>query len=126
MLHDLHAHRRKGVLFALGLDHNIDFPAANDTEQRLPVPAVHRVCVRAGLLGGARLPPNAPRCPAVASDRISPETPARSAAVGVGAFASVLRQRATSPPTITKTPRLSGRGNTLRVASVSTNLRGRR
>ena len=41
MLYDLDAHRRKGVLFALGLDHNIAFPAANDTEQRLPVPAVH-------------------------------------------------------------------------------------
>lgn len=52
MLYDLDAHRRKGVLFALGLDHNVGLSAANDAEQRLPVPAVHRVCVRAGLLGG--------------------------------------------------------------------------
>jgi hypothetical protein len=51
MLHDLHAHRRKGVLVAFGLDHNIGFPAANDTEQRLPVPAVHRLRVCAGLIG---------------------------------------------------------------------------
>ena len=41
MLHDLDAHRRKGVLFALGLDHNVGLSAANDAEQRLPVPAVH-------------------------------------------------------------------------------------
>ena len=52
MLYDLHAHRRKGLLFALGLDHHVGFPAANAAEQRLPVAAVHRVCVRAGLLGG--------------------------------------------------------------------------
>src|SRR5215204_2141454 len=31
---------------------HIGFPAANAAEQRLPVSAVHRVCVRAGLLGG--------------------------------------------------------------------------
>jgi hypothetical protein len=41
MLYDLDAHRRKGVLFALGLDHNVGRPAANDAEQRLPVSAVH-------------------------------------------------------------------------------------
>jgi hypothetical protein len=41
MLYDLDAHRRKGVLFALGLDHNVGLSAANDAEQRLPVPAVH-------------------------------------------------------------------------------------
>jgi hypothetical protein len=52
MLYDLHAHRRKGMLFALGLDHNVGFTAANDAEQYLPVSAIHRVCVRAGLLGG--------------------------------------------------------------------------
>jgi hypothetical protein len=34
------------------------------------------------ILGGAGLPLNAPRCPAVAADRISPEGPAWSAAVG--------------------------------------------
>ena len=41
MLYDLDAHRRKGVLFALGLDHNVGRSAANDAEQRLPVPAVN-------------------------------------------------------------------------------------
>jgi hypothetical protein len=49
MLYDLHAHRRKGLLFALGLDHHVGFPAANAAEPRLPVSAVHRVCVRVGL-----------------------------------------------------------------------------
>jgi hypothetical protein len=51
MLYDLYAHWRKGLLFSLGLDHHVGFPAANADEQRLPVSAVHRVCVRAGLLG---------------------------------------------------------------------------
>ena len=41
MLYDLDAHRRKGVLFALGLDHNVGLSAANDAEQRLPVPPIH-------------------------------------------------------------------------------------
>ena len=41
MLYDLDAHRRKGVLFALGLDHNVGLFAANDAEQRLPVPPIH-------------------------------------------------------------------------------------
>jgi hypothetical protein len=41
MLYDLDAHRRKGVLLALCLDHNVGLSAANDAEQRLPVPAVH-------------------------------------------------------------------------------------
>jgi hypothetical protein len=40
MLYDLEARRRKGVLFALGLDHNVGLSAANDAEQRLPVPAL--------------------------------------------------------------------------------------
>src|SRR5829696_6240272 len=51
---------------------------------------------------------------------------ARIFSLGVGAFSSVLRQRAIFSPTITKTPRPESRGNNLRVASVSTNLRGRR
>jgi len=33
MLYDLHAHRRKGLLFALGRDHHIGFPAANAAER---------------------------------------------------------------------------------------------
>ena len=41
MLYDLDAHRRKGVLFALGLDHNVGLSVACDAEQSLPVPAVH-------------------------------------------------------------------------------------
>ena len=41
MLYDLDAHRRKDVLFALGLDHNVVLSAANDAEQHLPVPPIH-------------------------------------------------------------------------------------
>jgi hypothetical protein len=41
MLYDLDAHRGKGVLFALGLDHNVGLSAANDAEQRMPDPAIH-------------------------------------------------------------------------------------
>jgi hypothetical protein len=52
MLYDLHAQRRKGVLFTLGLDHHVSLPTVNGTEQRPPVPVVHRVCVRTGLFGG--------------------------------------------------------------------------
>jgi hypothetical protein len=50
MLYDLHTHGRKGVFFALGLDHHVSLPTANDAEQRLPVPTVHRVRVRTSLL----------------------------------------------------------------------------
>jgi hypothetical protein len=38
------------VFFALGLDHHVSLPTANDAEQRLPVPTVHRVRVRTSLL----------------------------------------------------------------------------
>ena len=33
MLYDLHAHRRKDLLFALGRDHHVGFPAANAAER---------------------------------------------------------------------------------------------
>ena len=52
MLPDLDAHRRKGVLFAIGLDHQVSLLAVEGAEQRLPVPIVHGVRVRTGLLGG--------------------------------------------------------------------------
>ena len=51
MLPDLHAHRRKGVLFAFGLDHHVSLPTVDGGAERLPVPVVHGVCVGIGLLG---------------------------------------------------------------------------
>jgi hypothetical protein len=47
MLPDLHAHRREGVVFVLGLDHHASLSAA---EKRLAVCAVNRVCMRTSLL----------------------------------------------------------------------------
>ena len=52
MLPDLDPHRRKGVLFALGLDHYIRIPAFEGAQKGSPVAVVHGVCVRTGLLDG--------------------------------------------------------------------------
>ena len=52
MLPDLDAQRHEGVLFALGLDHHVGLSATEGIQESLPVPAVHGVRVRPGLLGG--------------------------------------------------------------------------
>jgi hypothetical protein len=52
MLPDLHPHRSKRVVFAVGLAQHIRLPTVNGGAERVPVPIVHGVCVRVGLLGG--------------------------------------------------------------------------
>jgi hypothetical protein len=51
MLPDLHAQGHEGVLFALGFDHHVSLPATEGILKTLPVSAIHRVRVHAGLLG---------------------------------------------------------------------------
>jgi hypothetical protein len=169
MLHDLQAHRREDLLFAItqslsrAQGSSLASFYGNPLDDIDPVSALvpdffsvewlHLSgCVRRPdtqlMLAGARLPPHAPRCPAVASDRISqvrfvPGTAAISAELDPldraetrssatfylhpsGLYVPLRHSHQPRLLTITKTPRPESRGKTLSVASVFTNLRGRR